>query len=383
MKSSTLLPFLSLGLAGCLGAGPQVDSLAAADTFPPPLEVAGEEAQGVELQGDKLGLKGVTFAGAKDANGVAFSEVHVEAGELVGKKWVYSPLVGYYFATIRGVGMKNTTFDAIDSTGTRHSLRIDDVQANPIWSITGDLFDATGKTFFYQVTHLIPGIAPDSTDRWETLCKPNRNGDTFAVPVAALWNASGARVESTTQFTLGCVSGVIAKCEGWGYQPWLPSRELTGHGSIAMKDVHQTCTRTARADYCGDGTPHTYTDTRINVWDLLSPSVNVDDQNEGAPHQMFFESAWRTTGAVCLSKARWDNLPPPDGLCGDKTRGPYHRNSDDVIPYDPSICNTVAEITGPASQPWADPLAPTLLLTESYVERFPGFWHLPFPPFHK
>jgi len=52
---------------------------------------------------------------------------------------------------------------------------------------------------------------------------------------------------------------VIAKCYRWGYRPW-----VTGYGDLAT--MHWTCTRLARADYCGDGVPHTRNGTTINVW---------------------------------------------------------------------------------------------------------------------
>jgi hypothetical protein len=373
MKPSSLLSVVSLALAGCLGAAPEVDSLNASITTPY-FDVAGEEAQGVELQGDVPGLDGVSYYKATDAKGDSLSKVTIEAGEIAAIVTKQTP-TGVVSVPLRGVELKGAIFPALKS-GKTIKVRIDAVEENPIWSITGAPFDATGKTFFYQTSYLIPGVPP-AVDTWATLCKPNGNGDTSAVPVAATWNASGARVESTSLFTLGCVSGVIAKCEGWGYQPWMPDRELSGHPSVSMRDVHQTCTRTARADYCGNGVAHTYNDTHVNVFDLLSPPVKVDDQNEGAPHQMFYESAWRTNGAVCLSKPRWDNLPPPDSLCGDKTQGPYVRNTDDVIPYVPSICNSVAVLTGPGPHPWERPATPTLLVTESYIQTYPHVHHWP------
>src|SRR5678815_5264127 len=99
------------------------------------------------------------------------------------------------------------------------------------------------------------------------------------------------------RFTLGCTTGVIAKCYRWGYRPW-----VNGYGDLVA--MHWTCTRLARADYCGDGTPHTHDGTKINVWDTLPRPI----ESHGGllpPAGMLFEAGWNTGGAVCLSRARW------------------------------------------------------------------------------
>lgn len=82
------------------------------------------------------------------------------------------------------------------------------------------------------------------------------------------------------------MNGVIAKCVAWGYEPW-------EHGP----DLHQACTRLARADYCGDGVPHTENGTLIDVYDprgILEPEGDMD-----------FEAGWGPDGAVCVSHPRY------------------------------------------------------------------------------
>jgi hypothetical protein len=62
----------------------------------------------------------------------------------------------------------------------------------------------------------------------------------------------------------------------------------------------------ARADYCGDGTPHTREGTMINIWDRL-PAPGPIQSHGGLlpPLGMLFEAGWSPDGAVCLSRARW------------------------------------------------------------------------------
>ena len=97
----------------------------------------------------------------------------------------------------------------------------------------------------------------------ENICPPDLFGHRKAIAVAGTWDATGARTGSTTAFTFGCTSGVIAKCVRWGYKPW---KVINGK---AMNDYHQACTRMARADYCGDGVSHTRNGTLIDMYDGL------------------------------------------------------------------------------------------------------------------
>ena len=130
---------------------------------------------------------------------------------------------------------------------------------------------------------------------------PPEEFDEFRVvrllPLAAIWDGHGNRIASSTQFTFGCTTGVVAKCYRWGYRPW-----VTGYGDLAT--VHWICTRVARADYCGNGVTHTRDNTLINVWDNLPAPGPIQAQGQ-TPTGMLFEAGWSTGGAVCLSHARW------------------------------------------------------------------------------
>ena len=158
---------------------------------------------------------------------------------------------------------------------------------------------------------------------WQPLCATDpMDGTSWAVPVAAIWNETGDRVESATSFTFACSSGVIAKCYGWGYRPWIDT---------AHRDAHQACTRAARADYCGDGKSHTVTGTEINVYDQLSPVAQTRDVRP----DLLFEAGWTTAGARCLSHYRWAHLPivTPTDLCPTPGRAtPFPQPGDPSTP---------------------------------------------------
>ncbi|MBK6923027.1 MAG: hypothetical protein IPH07_36910 [Deltaproteobacteria bacterium] len=106
--------------------------------------------------------------------------------------------------------------------------------------------------------------------------------------VEGRWDERGAPHFDAAELTYACKSGVIAKCVAWGYAPWEVGAEL-----------HQSCTRLARADYCGDGKPWTLEGTRIDVYDTLGVQQPVHDP------EMSFEAAWGPRGALCVAEARW------------------------------------------------------------------------------
>lgn len=116
------------------------------------------------------------------------------------------------------------------------------------------------------------------------VCEPGQSG----VAVAGRWDATAAHVDDAELITYSCASGVIAKCVTWGYAPW-----------VVGSDVHAACTRLARADYCGDGTPWTLDGTRIQVYDSLGV------QPPSAASTMEFEAAWSPDGAACVSRTRY------------------------------------------------------------------------------
>jgi hypothetical protein len=212
----------------------------------------------------------------------------------------------------RGTELAGATFTGALTDGTTASYRIDSIttpdQLNP-------LPDTTGGTFGYTVSQSTGGGG------YAPLCQTPVNisgvpqSDLSAVPFAAVWDlgqgtaTGGSRSLSSTRFTLGCQVGVLRKCYKWGYMPWLAGG--------AMATDHQTCTRLARADYCGDGTSHTVDGTLVDVWDDLQPPVQSQDPAGDKASGLTFEGAWLDetqtggiAGVACLSHQRWANQPP-------------------------------------------------------------------------
>jgi hypothetical protein len=237
-----------------------------------------------------MSLQGFLVDGAV-LEGVTLTSLRVEKGELVAQRGT---------ETLRGdqlVGM--------ELQGQAQSL-----PGNPPSTITvayriteieeeDEKYDltSTGSTYLYTLEQWV-----DSTGSWAPACPVDSDGRRAAIPLAAEWTPSGARTDASNLFTLACTTGVIAKCYRWGYRPW-----VTGYGDGDLSDMHWTCTRLARADYCGTGVSYTRDGTLINVWDDL-PAPGPIQRHGFTPLGMLFEAGWDTDGAVCLSHARYTLL---------------------------------------------------------------------------
>ncbi|WP_224365484.1 ADYC domain-containing protein [Hyalangium versicolor] len=135
---------------------------------------------------------------------------------------------------------------------------------------------------------------------WENPCVGTlRVPSPRVLAVPGVWDARGARHEESGQFTFACENGAIAKCIGWGYKPWGQKEGQPLH------ELHQACTRMARADYCGDGRSHTREDTPIDMYDGLAVLTRAKVAAGGwEPALASFEAAWTAEGAWCLSRTR-------------------------------------------------------------------------------
>jgi hypothetical protein len=226
-----------------------------------------------------ISLLGFLVDGAMKG-GSALTNVRVEKGELVAEQGS---------TTLRGSQLEGTTLQAQLRSGGQivtASYRIVGVQPEVGYDPTG-----TGSTFLYTVEQW-----NSTTSTWDSACPADHDGLRVAIPLAAEWDESGTRSDSSTMFTLACTSGTIAKCYRWGYRPW-----VTGYGDLTT--MHYVCTRLARADWCGTGVSHTVDGTWIDVWDTLPTPGPIQQQVTMSGFE--FDSGWSTTGATCLSSARW------------------------------------------------------------------------------
>ena len=322
----SVVSWVALGLTFTAGLGCAVDDETST------AEQAGEQLQGEQLQGEQLQgeqlqgmhMQGIRFQGAT-LSGVPLTHVQIDRGELVAQRGA---------DTLRGTQLAGAQFKA-DLRGTSPPATA--VIEYRIAEIAPELskYDVTntGHTYLYTLEQRASDTSP-----WQVACPADIDGRSVAIPVAAVWDDHGNRNESTTQFTFGCTTGVIAKCYRWGYRPW-----VTGYGDMVA--MHQTCTRLARADYCGNGKANTHDGTKVNVWDMLPPPGPIQRRAVYSPIgfpptlPMTFEAGWNTGGAVCLSRARWlvNGTLQIASLCPDRLVPPG---------LGETVCNSVGEALG-------------------------------------
>jgi hypothetical protein len=281
-------------------------------------EMQGTEMQGTEMQG--MAMQGIRLHGATLA-GQGLHNVRVSRGEVLADRGSTTlggtSLVGaHFFADARNIKVDPPTSVVLEYRIT--AIEPEAPQYDPTH---------TGHTFLYTLEQYV-----EDDQTWQPACPVDTDERRVAIPLAAVWDERGDRSVSNQWFTFGCTTGVIAKCYRWGYRPW-----VTSHGDLVP--YHQTCTRLARADYCGVGRSFTNDKTEINVWDRLQPPI----QSHGGllpPPEMSFEAGWGPNGAVCLSHSRWllkdvalllqvcpDKLIPP-GLLGG------------------TVCDTIPDVLG-------------------------------------
>jgi hypothetical protein len=205
----------------------------------------------------------------------------------------------------------------------------------PVSTPGGDVlaYDISVHDVFAQVT--------------ESLCSLN-DEPVPMIPLNNHWDAvTGDRIDATPgAVTFACHGGALAKCVEWGYLPWATRDD------VSLAEHHQACTRMVRADYCGDGTPHTFNGTPIDIFDGLNPqiqeSATLSLTNWG------IEAEWGPEGVVCVGAQlrghMFQNFTAPDcfeGIddiptCGDldSERGGHVANRYcDAWNTDPEACD--------------------------------------------
>lgn len=235
------------------------------------LVTQGRTLQGRTLQGRTLqgtALAGVTVGGAAVAgltlSGTSFS------GTIDGR-------------LISGRDFIGAVFQEVTPDGAIATVQIRDIAPDPQ--------DPSGQRLLYALWSEDPQHQQSGP-----ACQPDPSGDQRALPLRGTWDERGDFTDSAGTFSFACTAGVLAKCARWGYEPW-----ATRDG-VPLRDHHQACTRLARADYCGDGTPSTQDGTLIDIYDGLGIQ-----QRDPSP-LLLFDGAWTPQGAYCMSKERWLTL---------------------------------------------------------------------------
>ena len=171
-----------------------------------------------------------------------------------------------------------------------YTLRFDDIFKDPA--------DPDGDVYFHEIS-----VQDPATGAWTSLCHDADGQPTEAIAIANYWDPeTGARIDDPAAVTLACRGAALAKCVEWGYRPWASATRC--HGSkceqVSLADHHQACTRMARADYCGDGTPHTIDDTPVDVYDRLAAPIQDTATRDLAGWDI--EAEWGPGGALCLGE---------------------------------------------------------------------------------
>jgi ADYC domain-containing protein len=319
----TMASVRSLLLVGVVvSAGCAVDDLTTSEVDQAGMNMQGMNMQGMNMQGmnmQGMNMQGFELGGATIGNNQHLSNVHVDKGEVVADRGGQ---------TLRGTDLVGAHFFAQAVSATDPNIVIDVEYRITAIAAESSSYDPThtGNTYLYTLEQYVA-----DSDTWQAACGADTDGRHVAIPLAATWDATGARVEDPALFTFGCTTGVIAKCYRWGYRPW-----VTGYGDLVP--MHQTCTRLARADYCGNGVSHTHDGTWVNVWDRLPPPGPIQKHGLLPPLGMLFEAGWDTGGAVCLSHARWLLDDTLANLCPDKLIPPGLLGE--------TVCDTVDDVLG-------------------------------------
>jgi hypothetical protein len=191
-------------------------------------------------------------------------------------------------AVLKGAALQGRILQlALGSSGALRNVRLA--------SITPDPDDSEVLRHEFQLQ--------DEAGEWKSACAPNVDNETWGIPVAA--EAGEHNPPGVVSIT--CASGAIAKCIRYGYKPWGRGR----HGE-SLVPYHAACVHMIRADYAGDGTPHTKAGTYVRYHDDA-----VNWQHVDAPEKeptWAFEAGWSPDGAVCVARVRWPEFGTVDEI---------------------------------------------------------------------
>ncbi len=211
-------------------------------------------------------------------------------------------LDGTLFSGVQKLNGKEVYRSGLDFIGStlylvrddqQYTLRIDDIHADPA--------NPAGDVYFYRIS-----VEDPEDGTWSSLCLDGKGQPTEAIPLSNHWDAvTGDRIDDPDTVTFACRGAVLAKCVEWGYRPWATTTACKKNDKkckeVALADHHQACTRMARADYCGEGYPHTINDTPIDIIDKLSPQIQAESTANIAGWTV--EAEWGPDGALCVGES--------------------------------------------------------------------------------
>jgi hypothetical protein len=266
--------FQGAGFQGAGFQGPIVASGLAGQTFISTLA----DGSVAEL----TGFRGVDIdATIADPSSGSLTTTTLSAPQLLGMTW-YAPLCDATHCIDSWYRITDANTDNSSNTMLRNSSNAD------IW--------------MFRVEYTID----ISSDMWSNVCDTAYDGIDLGVFVNGTWEDDGDW--NSVGYTFSCTSGVIAKCSrGWGYKPWVTVPVDNGT-MVDLQPLHEACTRTARADYCGDGVAHTVDGLLVDIFDVYG--LNVNEYVQGFSEEASFDEH----GAVSFVRRRVLNHPN-SGTC--------------------------------------------------------------------
>jgi hypothetical protein len=203
-----------------------------------------------------------------------------------------------------------TTLQAIGACGNDNHPTLKVIACSPIPGIDGNAVfgcqvDVVSSPAVVARRPLATGFCV--TPRLEAPSTPQDPDPTHHRGVTVVhgsWDASGAWQDAPGVVTLSCdansnapgvqqfegADGAITDCvREWRLDP------------ATLHDAFLACIRMARADYCGDGHPHTLGGTEVGVATPRDP-MKISECQDGR----CFEASWSKNGAVCIARTRWE-----------------------------------------------------------------------------
>jgi hypothetical protein len=245
----------------------------------------GISLNGISMNG--ISMNGISMNGTA-VNGISMNGISMNGTAVNGISMNGISMNGISMngISMNGISMNGISMNGVDfigaylkaqlSNGDLLELRIDDIA--PLAGANSDV--------------LAYAVSASTDDGWVPLCGYDDDGSVKrALAVPGTWNLlTAAWTDDGQAFTFACRKASIAKCVEFGYKSWL------GFG-----DHQHACVRMLRADYCGDGVPHTVNGTPINLYD--DAGVQVDTESWPV------DAEWGPDGALCVNHVRGGSQP--------------------------------------------------------------------------
>ncbi|MCX4241394.1 ADYC domain-containing protein [Paraliomyxa miuraensis] len=228
------------------------------------------------------GLNGLSVA-ALDTTGQMYDGWRLESVEI---------MIDRTLTPVYDVYVKDGMLHGVDASSTEHSGA---AFVDSVWTVKLEATESTAVMTISEFTDdhgasrytFFGGTGTPNSETYTCAEDP----DTGEYSVVLFENIdvdpeSGTHFERSDTIYFGCVSGAVGKAAVWGYSPW-----------NASDDAHQAASRAVRADYCGDGTPHTVQGTALQLADPF-------DINEFSDLTKDTESFWTPDGATCVLTTR-------------------------------------------------------------------------------